>query len=350
MNKPLLLVAVPDRLSRLLGAALQLHPALRVRDGVRIQQLREQLDIHTRTRVHSDRLPWDQRSDWVDQVVDSCVAGIACSNDPRRSVWRARDATTAARIARALDATPVVWIGDPRHGVDLGSEDPIGDAARCGAGWSRASAAARDLGGAVDVTVSATASGQRLLTALRLADHAPTLEALALLPRLPPPALSPALLGALAASPPVAAFLRNQGTKVPDPPEHPVVLQLRAAVAPRPDERIGLARRCIALEPDPTTRGKALELLIDAGEALWVRSELIRWIRAEDAPEAWEQLLTDRTGPPEAAWVSAARHHHHPRVRAALGRWLVLRGLDRQAAETVCRLRGIDWFTGLHEA
>ncbi len=52
----------------------------------------------------------------------------------------------------------------------------------------------------------------------------------------------------------------------------------------------------------------------------------------------------------KAALAPAARRHRDAAVRGALARWLVRRGLDRQGAEMVCRVRDTDWFAPLNAA
>jgi hypothetical protein len=339
MTGPVLLLAIPDAVAAVLAEGLRPHPGIALRDGVDIQRLRAEFDQHTRARVHSDRMPWDHGSDWVDELVEAKLSRVLGKPGGRRVVLRARDTATVGRIASALRATPLVWLADPRHAAPPDEGDAIAAAARAGAQWAAAATAARALDGAVQVGEPAA-----VLDALGLTAHGPTLATLAMLHRLPAPALAPAVLGALAATHEVAEVLGAAGVRVPPPPEHPDVLLIRARAAHEPAERIALAERCLQLAPAPRVRGPAIDILIDAGARAPARAHLVRWRQEADAPGAWARLLSERTGPPERAWLRAARSHRDPTVRGALARWLVAHGLDREAAETVCRVRGVDWF------
>lgn len=339
MSAPILAVAVPKALGTVMFAALSTHPDLVVRDGARIQELRARLDEHTRSRVQSDRMPWDTGTDWVSALVDQEVARFAHHAGARRAVWPAQEAESARATARALDARVATWIASPRHAVTATGADPIAAAAAAGERWARSRAAALDLDG-VDVT----GKPRTVLTTLGLAWNEVTATALEMLRTLPSPELPPAVLGALGAHPDVAAALRREGVGAPPPPRHPAVLVVQAAATPSATERVLLARQVLDSEPSTAVRARADDLLIEAGEHAIARADLVRWMRAEDAPEAWTRLLTNTTGRPEAQWLRRARLHGDPVVRGALARWLVAEGLDAQAAETVCAVRDTGWF------
>jgi len=339
MSAPVLAVTVPPALGSVLSAALSTHPDLVVRDGARVQELRARLDEHTRSRVQSDRMPWDHGTDWVSALVDREVARFAHHAGARHAVWPAQEAESASATARALDARVATWIAGPGHAVAATGEDPIAAAAAAGERWARSRAAALELDG-VDVTREPGS----VLTALGLAWNETTATALGMLRTLPSPALPPAVLGALGAHPDVAAALGREGVDVPPPPRHPAVLVVRAAAAPDTAERVLLARQVLNTEPSAAVRARAVDLLIESGEHAVARAELVRWMRADDAPEAWTRLLTNTTGRPESRWLRRARLHRDPTVRGALARWLVTEGLDAQAAETVCAVRDTGWF------
>lgn len=342
MSQPILLVAVPAHLGPVLSGALSPHGALVSRDGVEVQRLHSTLEMHTRARVHSDKLPWDSDADWVDELVDAGIHRLGRTRDGRRTVWRAHSPSTAGTVNQSLRSIPLVWVADPRHALAPGAPDPVAAAALAGQTWAHAGVIARALPRAVDAEAGADA----VLAALGLDSCATTRASLQLLRTMPAPTASGPVLAALAAAPPAEEALRRSGLGVPPLPDHPVPLLVRAQATPAPGDALRLARRALQLAPDPRVRGAALDVLIKRGAAVEAREQLVRWMRSGDAMPAWERLLTDRTGPPEKEWVQAALRHGNPAVRGALARWLVSHGLDRQGAETLCRVRDSGWFTG----
>jgi hypothetical protein len=352
MKRPILLVVVPDGLAPVLGTALSLHPELQLRDGVAVGRLHAALDAHTRARVHSDKMPWDAGSDWVDELV-AAQLGTVTRGGEARPVWRSHDAGSARALTTMLGAVPLVWVADGRHAMPppVRDADPIASAVQAGRAWARSATAAEAVPGAVRVTTRTPPSA--LLAALELGRHAPTEQALTMLQHLGAPRLAPDRAAAFAAWPPAATRLATMGAAVPRPPAHPAVAAARArhAVdAGQFDEAATLARLALAGAPAPSVRREAISALLDAGHPDPAVAALERWRRSTDHPEAWAGLFALTDHPAPAALAHAARRHRDATVRGALARWLVRRGLDRQAAETVCRVRNTGWFAPLDAA
>ena len=351
MSGPILLVVVPDGLAPVLATALSLHPELQLRDGVALGRLHAALDAHTRARVHSDKMPWDTASDWVDELVAAQLREVTQAGAVR-AVWRSHDAGSARALAAMLGAIPLVWVADGRHALPAPDRDadPIASAVRAGRSWARTAGAADAVPGAVRIGPGTTPA--RLLATLGLGRHAPTEQALALLHRLGPPRLTAERAAAFAAWPPAAARLEALGLGVPRAAAHPAITVARArhaAEVGQLDEAATLARRALTGAPPPAVQREACAALVAAGQVEAAVTALDRWRRTDDHPEAWAGLFALTHHPAPARLAPAARQHRDPAVRGALARWLVRRGLDRQAAETVCRVRDTDWFAPLDE-
>ncbi|MBK7641654.1 MAG: hypothetical protein IPJ19_01170 [Planctomycetes bacterium] len=106
----------------------------------------------------------------------------------------------------------------------------------------------------------------------------------------------------------------------------------------RPDE---LALSQPAAARFEFTRGRIALAQGDRARAL--RS----WLRAIDVdpvqPESWEQAFELREAPELERLAGRARRSEVPRVRHALARWLVARGLDAEAAELVAGVEHQPW-------
>lgn len=344
MSAPILVLTVPKALASLLTTALRAHPDVASRPGADIAGLRAELDRHTRSRVHSDRMPWDHGSDWVDQLVDAEIRSFGGRLGSRRTLWPATSPAVARRIATATGGRVVTWIADGRHGLgSAASADPVAAAVAAGRAWAERATEAESLDDAIDAGQAPAA----LLSALGLAPHDATTQALSLLRAVPPPRVGPALTAAFAAWPPAAERLARLGVATGPAPNHPSVHAARALHAAHVGEHAAAehhATAALALAPPSGVRGEAIDALVIAGALDAAAAHLERWRVEADAPAAWTRLLALSDHPASFAVASRARRHRDPLVRGALARWLVHHGLDREGAETVCRVRDEDWW------
>ncbi len=344
MGGPILVLTGPAALAPLLSTALRAHPAVASRPGADIAGLRAALDNHTRARVHSDRMPWDHGSDWVDSIVDAAIRDLAGGSGSARPVWEVSAPSAARRIAEATHGRVVTWIGDGRHALgSAASADPLTAAVAAGRAWADLAAEAEALDNAIDAGQAPAA----LLSALDLAPHDATTQALSLLRAVPPPRVGPALTAEFAAWPPAAERLARLGVATGPAPNHPSVHAARALHAARvgdPTAAEHHAAAALARAPPDPVRLEAIDGLVIAGALEAAVTHLERWRVEADAPAAWARLLALADHPAAFAVASRARRHRDPLVRGALARWLVHHGLDREGAETVCRVRGVDWW------
>jgi hypothetical protein len=345
MTQRVLLSAEPAALRPLLTQALGVHPVLRPRMGVDASALHAGLEAATRARVGGLHVPWVPSPPWVRSLA---LSGVHARLQEREGVLVVRaDAADVAALAAELPGTVALRaLGDGRLGVPADADVPT--ALACADAWLRALDAARDAptptlraGGPVD--------GAALLDALGLPAHAGAAAALGLLAGVPSGGglrIPRVLDGAFRARDRVEAALApwSPGPR-PPAPDHAAVHIALARDAETDDEAVARAQRALGAPGAQACRAEAAAVLIARGAPEAGVAVLEAWLRTEDAPEAWSGLLALGDHPAARPLLARARHHPHPAVRGALARWLVAQGLEEQAAESLCRVQGTDWFS-----
>lgn len=163
--------------------------------------------------------------------------------------------------------------------------------------------------------------------------------------------LSPALLECFAAHGPARALSEQLGYALAAPgpecdssPE--VALELVRALLSegRVDEARARASRALALQACAATH-EALGLVeLRSGRETQAVHSLLRAVQADvNRVGPWRELFALAHRPELLAVAEFARLSTQPQVRYALARWLVARGLDREAAEIVANVAHQPW-------
>jgi hypothetical protein len=112
----------------------------------------------------------------------------------------------------------------------------------------------------------------------------------------------------------------------------------------RLDDARRLVEHALAAGPEPRVLAAFGELEVACGRE---DRAVAAWLSAvefgEAAPEAWIELLARPHRAETVALAARARVATEPRIRQALARWLVARGLDREAAEIAASVEHTSW-------
>ncbi|MCE9595141.1 MAG: sulfotransferase [Planctomycetes bacterium] len=112
----------------------------------------------------------------------------------------------------------------------------------------------------------------------------------------------------------------------------------------RLDDAERLLERALAAGPEPSVLAAFGEVEAALGrEDRAVEAWLAAIEFGEVAPEAWIELLARPQRPETVGLAARARTASEPRIRQALARWLVARGLDREAAEIAAGVEHTSW-------
>lgn len=335
----LLAVGLPGNVTPLLLGALGRHPALTPRDEDIVAVLRALAD-DTEALVSNG----PSGAEAPPPALPLVAASVRAAR-PGRRVWVTARAAAAGAVAAALGARVLRWLPDGRLGarVASGVADPVGAAARLGRTWAEERRAALAIAGAVDLDPQRP---QAALAALGLPPDPVVVASLGLLQTLKPPALPPRLEAAFRAWPAAHAALPPPAQRLPSLSRHPAVLLQRAEHALQqgdPRAARDLVAAALPASPRAGTRAALLHTLAAAGAVEEAVMQAERWRADEDAPAAWVVALDQPDHPVAFALVGRARRHPHAAVRSAAARWLVHHGLDWEAAEVACRVRGLPW-------
>ena len=233
MSGHVLTAVAPVELGELLTTALSTHPGLRPRLGVQLERHLAELLLHTRSRVHSDKLPWQHDGDWIERLVDDEFSGVVTRSAPSPSLWRVHETSRLSQIARLMGGAKIAaLIVDGRHGLAAATAaiDPEAAAVRAAKRWERDAATIAALPDNLAVCTGAGRHPGAILEMLGLADHGPTVAALAMLDAIPPPAAPPHLEAAFCSWPPALALLRSMHPAIVHrPSRHPAALAAQSA-------------------------------------------------------------------------------------------------------------------------
>ena len=340
MTQRVLAAALPAALQPVLLRALSLHPGLPRHPNCDPAAWAAGLDALTRGLV-GDGPAWQDGGGSVEGLVGQTLREAL----PPEGLWGLSEPAVARETVAALEAHLVVWVGDARHALRGAAAAPDPIEAAVFRGWSWRDAFARLQGTPGLVLLDPRRPG-RLFESLGLSAHPRTASALAVLARLPAPGVPRAVEAAFRVWPEVEAVLPTACPSAPSLPRHPAVLAARSCVAAhRGETRLArdLAVAAWSARPAATVRTELLRVLARTGDAGALVERAAAWRVDADAPDAWVALLALADHPASHRVAGKARVHRSPRVRSAAGRWLVHHGLDREAAEEVCALRGVDW-------
>ncbi len=163
--------------------------------------------------------------------------------------------------------------------------------------------------------------------------------------------LAPALLECFAAHGPARALSEQLGYALPAPgpecersPEVALELVRSLLSEGRVDDARARATRALALHACAATHEAVGLVELRSGRETQAVHSLLRAIQADvNRVGPWRELFALAHRPELLAVAEFARLSTQPRVRFALARWLVARGLDREAAEIVADVAHQPW-------